>query len=100
MKNLYQILKDQFEYGGTGIKPVKATGTRWIDHQLREMQRLVNKFGLYCQQLQSLIPKIKSSKDRATLQGKFNKLIDAKVLLCSALFSKVTSTTKLFFAIR
>ena len=48
LKNLYQILKDQFEYGGADIKPVKATGTRWIDYQLRAMQRLVDKFGLYC----------------------------------------------------
>ena len=59
------------------------------------MQRLVDKFGLYCQHLQSLIPTIKSSKDRGTLRGKFNKLSDAKVLLRSPLFVDVLTSVKI-----
>ena len=47
---------------GAGIKPVKATGTRWIDHKLRAMERVVNKYGL-CQHLQHLIPETKNSND-------------------------------------
>ena len=46
--------------------------------KLRATERLVEKFDL-CY----AIPEIKISKDRATLRGKFEKLIDAKVLLCS-----------------
>ena len=83
-------------YGG-GIKPVKSTGTRWIDHRIRAMQRLVYKFGLYCQHLQHAIPEIKSSKDHAVLQQKFDKLVDAKVLLCSAFFIDVLSAAKNYF---
>ena len=79
-------MKDEFEMDGDGIKPVKSTGTRWIDHRIRAMQRLVDKYGLHCQHLQHAIPETKKTKDRATLQGKFDKLIDAKVLLRSCFF--------------
>lgn len=59
------------------------------------MERLVDKFGLYCQHLQHAIPKIKNSKDRTTLQGKFEKLINAKVL-CFGFFSDILSAAKVF----
>ena len=38
LKNLYQIKKDEFEMYGDGVKPVKATRTRWIDHQMQAME--------------------------------------------------------------
>ena len=69
-------------YGG-GVKPVKSNGTRWIDHKFRAMGWEVEKFGLYAQYLKGTIPTIKSSNDRATLQGKLNKVVDVKVLLWS-----------------
>ena len=74
-------MKDQCEFHGDGVRPVKATSTRWIDHKLRAIEWLVDNFGLYCQHIQHAIPKIKIPKDCATLQDKFEKLIDAKVLL-------------------
>ena len=43
----------------------------------------VEKFGLYAQHLKGTIPTIKPSNDRATVQGKLNKLVDVKVLLRS-----------------
>ena len=40
-----------------GIKPVKFTGTSWIDDRIRAMQRLVDRYGLYCcRHLQHTIP--------------------------------------------
>ena len=39
-------MKDEFVMYGDDIKPVKATGTYWIDHRMRAMQRLVDKYGL------------------------------------------------------
>ena len=43
--------------------------------------------------MQSLIQR---SKDRATLQGNFNKLVDAKILLSSCFFIDVLAPTKIF----
>ena len=74
-------MKDEFVMYGDDIKPVKATGTYWIDHRMRAMQRLVDKYGLYCQHLQHAIPETKCAKDHTKLKGKFKKLIDTKVLL-------------------
>ena len=93
---MYHILQDQFDMYGSGIKPVKSTGTRWIDHKLRAMERLVEKFGLYTQHLENVLESIRSSKDKAILQGKFNKLIDSKVLLRSAFFLDILTEAKKF----
>ena len=30
---MYLLLEDQYEMYGVGVKPVKASGTRWIDHR-------------------------------------------------------------------
>ena len=96
LKSLYKDLKDQFEMYGGGVKPVKSNGTRWIDHKVRAMGRVVEKFGLYVQHLKGNIPTIKSSNDRATVQGKLNKLVDAKVLLRSAFLTDVLAEAKRF----
>ena len=37
-------MKDQYEFHGDGVRPVKATGTRWIDHKLRAIEQSVDFF--------------------------------------------------------
>ena len=32
---------------GEGVKPLKVTGTRWIDHRIRAMGRLVDKVTMH-----------------------------------------------------
>ena len=96
LKKLYEVLRDQFEMYGCGVRPLKAAGTRWIDHKLRAMERLVEKFGLYTAHLQNVISTCKILKDRAVLEGKFSKLVDAKVLLRSALFIDILAEAKKF----
>ena len=80
----------------SGVRPLKATGTIWIDHKLGAMGRLIEKFGLYLQHLQNVIATTSNAKDRSTLEGKFTKLIDAKVLLRSAMFTDVLAEAKHF----
>ena len=53
-------MKDEFEMYGGGIKPVKSTGTFWINHQIRAMQHFIDKYGLYCRHLQHAIPETKN----------------------------------------
>ena len=78
-----------------GVWPLKATGTRWIDHKIAAMGRVIEKFGLYTQHLQHSVDTAKKSQDRATLQGKFAKLINAKFLLrCALLFTDVLAEAK------
>ena len=76
---------------GDGVRPTKATGTRWVDHKIRAMERVVDMYGLYCQHLQHAITDTRKSKDRASLQEKFNKLVDVIFhrLYTSKLFDQV-----------
>ena len=48
-------MKDQYS-----VRSVKAIGTQWIDHKLCAIERLADKFGLYCQHIQHAIPEIKT----------------------------------------
>ena len=76
---------------GDGVRPTKATGTRWVDHKIRAMERVVDMYGLYCQHLQHAITDTRKSKDRASLQEKFNKVVDVIFhrLYTSKLFDQV-----------
>ena len=67
LKNLYQLMKGQFEIYGDGVRPTIATRTRWIDHKICAMEHVVNKYRLYCQHLQHVITDTKKLKDRAML---------------------------------
>ena len=77
-----------------GVHPVNATGTCWIDHKIRAMGCVVEKFGLYNQHSQNVISTTANAKARATLEGKYVKLVDAKVLLCCAVFIDVLAEAK------
>ena len=67
---MYELLQGQFEMFSTGMRPLKALGTWWIDHKIGAMGRLIEKFGLYTMHLQNAIIATCSSKDRSTLEGK------------------------------
>ena len=71
LKNLHELLQGQFEMLSAGMRPLKASGTWWIDHKIGAMGRLIEKFGLYTMHLQNVIIATRSSKDRSTLEGKF-----------------------------
>ena len=80
LKNLY-IFKGKFKMYTSGVRPMKATGRRWIDHKLMVLDRLIGKFRLYCVDLNDIISTTTNSKEKRTLEEKFNKLVDPKVLL-------------------
>ena len=75
------MLKGEFEMYTSGVRPIKATGTRWINYKLQAINRLIQKFQLYCVHVSDIISTTTNTNKRATLKGKFNKLLDAKALL-------------------
>ena len=89
-------MKEQFETYGNNIRPVTSTGTRWIDHHIQAMEKLVNKFGLYMQHIQNIITDTTKQLDRAKLQGKFNKLTESKVILRAAFLLDILAEAKIF----
>ena len=46
----------------SGVKPMKGTGTRWIDHKLMALDRQTGKFWLYCDHLNDIILTTTNSK--------------------------------------
>ena len=54
----------------SGIKPLEVGGTRWIDHKLQAMGKLLEKLGLYLGHLKDSTSSAKNSAALATMQGK------------------------------
>ena len=96
LKNLYQILKEQFETYGNNIRPVMSNGTSWIDLRIRAMEKLVNKFGLYMQHIQNITPDTTKQLDCVKLQGKFSTLIESNVILQAAFLLDILEKAKIF----
>ena len=62
-----------------GLNSLKATRTRWIDHRIRAMGQLVDKFGLYARHMKEFIDTEKNSKTKSTVKGKLKRVRDAQV---------------------
>ena len=75
---LWETLKVELEMYTSWVRLVKATSTRWTDHKLLAMDHLIEKFRLYCVYWNNIISTTTNFKEKATLEGKFNKLLDAK----------------------
>ena len=72
---------------GSGVKPSKGFGTRWIDHKIRAMGRVIEKFGLYVKHLNSYAATTKNSTTCKSVERKLKKLVDAKLLLRAVFFT-------------
>ena len=57
LKNFYHLLQGQFEMDSAGVRPLKAIGTRCIDHKIAALGRVIEKFGLYTHNI-CIIPSI------------------------------------------
>lgn len=67
-------LKECFSFDDGGLKPVRASGSRWVAHKLNAMNRVVSKFGAYTCHLASLSEDSSVKPvDRAKLKGYYNK---------------------------
>ena len=95
-KILYELPQAQFEMFSAEVRPLKTSWTLCIDHKIGAMGRLIKKFGLYAMHMQNVITETHSSKDRSTVEGKFKKMFDAKVLLRCTLFKDVLADAKIF----
>ena len=98
LKNLFNVLSGQLEMYSADVLPVKATGTRWIDHKTHAMDRVLKNLGYIpniCK-MSNVISTTTNSKVRATLEEKYVKLVDANVFLHCVLFIDVLAEAKNF----
>ena len=82
LEEIIADLKQCLVFDDAGIRPVRASGSRWVTHKLNAMKRVLAKFGAYTNHLTPLSEdsSVKPS-DRAKLQGYCRKWVDAKYLL-------------------
>ena len=81
-------LRGCLTFDDTGVRPVQASGTRWVSHKVEAMKRVLSKFGAYTSHLAALSEDT-TVRDRAKLKGFFTKWTDAKYLLGCAVFVDV-----------
>ena len=87
LEEVATALRSCLHLDGGGIRPIRASGTRWITHKVNAMQRILGNFGVYISHLTGLTQdKSVKSIDRAKLQGYVQKWINAKYILGCAFF--------------
>ena len=96
VENLTALLQC-FECDEGGIKPIRASGTRWVSHKLSAMKRILSKYGAYISHLTALAEDASvKSADRAKLVGYMKKWLDAKYLLGCAVFVDLLTPCAIF----
>ena len=97
LEDVIRELKQCIEFDDAGIRPVRASGSRWVTHKLSAMKRILSKFGAYTSHLTTLSEdsSVKSA-DRAKLRGYLKKWTDAKYLLGCAFFVNLLLPCSIF----
>ena len=88
LEDIIADLQGCFSFDDSGVRPVRASGTRWISHKVEALKRVLSKFGAYTSHLAAL-SEDRTVRDRAKLKGYYTKWTDAKYLLGCAVFVDV-----------
>ena len=86
MKVLFDELKEVYEIDGKGVKPIQATVTRWVDHKLKAMLRLVSAFRVYTQHQQNVIADTSKKCDHATVKGTCSRICTGAIVFVDRYF--------------
>uniref|UniRef100_A0A1X7VX05 Uncharacterized protein n=1 Tax=Amphimedon queenslandica TaxID=400682 RepID=A0A1X7VX05_AMPQE len=86
-RELHDIVSDlkqclQFQDGG--VKPITASGSRWVSQKVAALKRILSKYGAYTNHLAALSEDVSvKSSDCAKLKGYYNKWTEGKYLYCA-----------------
>ena len=85
--SLKECLERSEWFSGRGLRPVRASGTRFVSHKVAALNRFTNRFGAYLCHMISLTedPAVKAV-DKQKLKGYIKKWRDGKVLVGCAFF--------------
>ena len=97
LEGIVSDLKDCFQFDDDGVRPLRASGSRWVCHKLNAMRRVLSKYGAYTSHLATLSEdsSVKST-DREKLKGYIHKWTNAKYLLGCAIFIDVLTPCAIF----
>ena len=72
VKQLALILKESYVFESDSVRSEKAGGTQLIDHKMKAMKKLNDKFDVFAAHLENFISDTLKKCDHTTLQGKYN----------------------------
>lgn len=73
LQDIVTDLKECLRFDDDGIKPICASGSRWVAHKLNAMKRIISKYGAYTNHLVVLSEDTSvKSADHAKLKGYYN----------------------------
>ena len=87
LEEVISDLKECLDLVDGGLKPIRASGSRWICHKWNAMKRVIAKFGAYTNHLAAM-SEDRSFKpaDRAKILGYYRQWTNAKYILGCAIF--------------
>ena len=83
-------LKEVYEFSGSGNKPIRSQGSRWIDHKRRALLRVTDRYGAFISHLIALSEDTSlKSEDRARMKGFATKWSHGKYIVACAMYADV-----------
>ena len=95
--SIVEDLKEVFHFSNAGNSlPVHNQGTRWINYKRRALQRIVDRFGVYCAHLYSMTedPSLESA-DRDKLKSFYQQWTQGRILIGFAMYIDVLKVPSL-----
>ena len=90
LESIVEELKGVYEFSGSGNKPIRSQGSRWIDHKRRALQRVTDRYGAFISHLIALSEDTSlKSEDRARMKGFAEKWSHGKYIVACAMYSDV-----------
>ena len=88
VESLRSCLEPMDMPSGSGNKPLRACGTRFVAHKLAAISRLIERFGAYISHLQAMTDDDSTTRavDKAKMTGYINKWCTGKMLYGLAFF--------------
>ena len=93
IQELFQSMKDDFDFEDSGLRPAKSYGTRWISHRLNALHKFYDKFKVFVLRLEKLIREA-TTKEKSTLEGVRRKVVSSSVIINDPLFSDILAPVK------
>ena len=96
LKEIHELIKETFEFADDSVRPIRASGTRWIAHKLNAIQRILDKYGIYISHLENSITEDKAYKadQRAKMKGYIKEWKSSKMLFNLAFYCDILNPLK------
>ena len=75
-------MKESYGFDNAGVRPIRASDTRWISHKIGAMTRILDKFGLCITYLENVATDTSyRAKEHNQIKGYLNKYKNSKMLV-------------------